>query len=211
MGEISNRILNLISERNISYGELSKLTDIPKSALQRYATGETEKIPINRIKAIAKALNVSAAYLMGWEENFGLSIFDIDNIIPLPKTKKVPLLGTIACGDPILATENIETYISVDEDSPATFALKCKGDSMITARIFDGDVVYIRPQPDVENGEIAAVLIGNEATLKKVYKQPNKLTLSPCNPMYSDMVYTDEELNEIKILGKAVAFTSIIR
>ncbi len=183
----------------------------------------TPTLPV--LKKLAKGMNMSLAELFvaaddmpidliskdgsTWEKD--ISIYDIDNIIPLPKTKKVPLLGTIACGDPILATENIEDYVAVDESSPASFALKCKGDSMITARIFDGDIVYIKPQPDVENGEIAAVLIGNEATLKKVYKQPNKLTLSPCNPMYSDMVYTDEELNEIKILGKAVAFTSIIR
>ena len=134
-----------------------------------------------------------------------------DNIIPLPKNKKVPLLGTIACGEPILAVENIDKYVEMPETVHGTFALKCKGDSMINARIFDGDIVYIREQPDVENGEIAAVLIGDEATLKRVYKTPSKVVLRPENPMYDDMTYSKEELNQIRILGKAVAFLSAVR
>lgn len=219
----SERLKQLMKERNLKQVDILNLckpfcekygVKLAKNDLSQYISGKVQP-GSDKLSILGMALGVDETWLMGYDverkQTEDFSLFDIDNIIPLPKTKKVPLLGTIACGDPILATENIETYISVDEDSPATFALKCKGDSMITARIFDGDVVYIRPQPDVENGEIAAVLIGNEATLKKVYKQPNKLTLSPCNPMYSDMVYTDEELNEIKILGKAVAFTSIIR
>lgn len=219
----SERLKQLMKERNLKQVDILNLckpfcekygVKLAKNDLSQYISGKVQP-GSDKLSILGMALGVDETWLMGYDverkQTEDFSLFDIDNIIPLPKTKKVPLLGTIACGDPILATENIETYISVDEDSPATFALKCKGDSMITARIFDGDVVYIRPQPDVENGEIAAVLIGNEATLKKVYKQPNKLTLSPCNPMYSDMVYTDEQLNEIKILGKAVAFTSIIR
>lgn len=134
-----------------------------------------------------------------------------DNIIPLPKTKSIPLVGSIACGTPILAVENIEDYVKVDEKIPADFALRCKGDSMINSRIYDGDIVYIRQQPDVDDGEIAAVLIGEEATLKKVYKYPNKVVLRASNPIYDDMVYTDEELEDIVILGKAVAFFSLVR
>lgn len=134
-----------------------------------------------------------------------------DNIIPLPKTKKIPLLGTIACGEPILATENIDKYIEMPESVGGTFALTCKGDSMINARIFDGDIVYIREQPDVENGEIAAVLIDEEATLKRVYKYPSKVVLRPENPMYDDITYANEEMNQIRILGKAVTFMSAVR
>ncbi|MBQ9851201.1 MAG: helix-turn-helix domain-containing protein [Clostridia bacterium] len=199
------RLKNVIVESDLSYVELEKKTGISKSALQRYANGSTKKIPIDVIQAIAAAVNVSAAWIMGWDNDVP------EGFLPLPKTKKVPLLGTIACGEPILATENIEMYIKVDESIPADFALKCKGDSMINARIFDGDIVYIRQQPDVEDGEIAAVLIGDEATLKKVHKYPNKIVLSACNPMYDDYVYTNEQLNEIRILGKAVAFFSIIK
>lgn len=133
-----------------------------------------------------------------------------ENLIPLPQTRPVPLLGTIACGEPILAEQNVEAYVNVNSDIAADFALKCKGDSMINARIFDGDIVYIRSQPDVDDGEIAAVLIDSEATLKRVRKLPNKLILSPCNPMYDDLIYTAEQLNSVRILGKAVAFTSIL-
>lgn len=134
-----------------------------------------------------------------------------DNVLPLPKFKKVPLIGAIACGEPILAVENIDSYINMAEDINADFALKCKGDSMINARIFDGDYVYIRTQEDVDDGEIAAVLIGDEATLKRVHKYPGKLVLSSCNPMYNDLIYQNEQLNDIRILGKAVAFLSAIR
>lgn len=135
-------------------------------------------------------------------------ISNIKNIEPLPKMKKVPLLGTIACGEPILAEENIEDYINMPERIKGTFALRCKGDSMINARIFDGDIVYIREQPDVENGEIAAVLIDNEATLKRVYKYENRIELRPENPTFKVMNFENEELNNIRILGKAVGFFS---
>ena len=82
---------------------------------------------------------------------------------------------------------------------------------MINARIFDGDIVYIKQQSDVDDGEIAAVLIGDEATLKKIYKYENKVILRPCNPMYDDLVYAGEQLNELRILGKAIMFTSMVR
>lgn len=136
------------------------------------------------------------------------------NIIPLPKTYKVPLLGNIACGGPILAQENINTYVNVPEDIKCDFSLRCKGDSMIGARIYDGDIVYIRQQPDVENGEIAAVLIDDmetEATLKRVYKGENQITLMAANEKYSPFVYVGEDLNRVRIIGKAVAFVSAIR
>ena len=143
---------------------------------------------------------------MGWEDS-ALP----DNILPMPQMKAIPLLGVIACGEPILAAENIEGDVSMPEHVIADFALRCKGDSMIEARIFDGDIVYIRQQPSVENGEIAAVLIGDEATLKRVYVHPDKLVLSPANHNYEPFIYVGEEISSIRILGKAVAFTSAVR
>ena len=99
------------------------------------------------------------------------------------------------------------------EHISADFALRCKGDSMINARIFDGDIVYIHRQPTVDNGKIAAVRIGDEATLKRIYYFPEdpRLVLRPCNPLYSDMVYCGPELDEVEIIGEAVAFTSLVR
>ena len=157
------------------------------------------------ISCLSKIFNVTIDYLNGSSFN---NLYDIKNLEPLPKMKKVPLLGTIACGEPILAEENIEDFINMPEQVKGTFALRCKGDSMINARIFDGDIVYIRQQPDVENGEIAAVLIDNEATLKRVYKYENRIELRPENPTFKVMNFENEELNNIRILGKAVGFFS---
>lgn len=212
LSDISKRLLELIESKNISYGELSKMTNIPKSALQRYATGETEKIPITRIEVIAKALNTTAQFIMGWndEEPTNDEIYDIPGVMPIPKTYKRPRLGAIACGEPILAEENIEAYDDIPDNIKCDFTLICKGDSMINARINDGDIVYIKQQSQVDNGEIAAVLIENEATLKRVYIYEDKVVLQPENTKYPPFVYTKEEMNNIRILGKAVGFTSLI-
>lgn len=138
--------------------------------------------------------------------------YRFDNVFPVKK-QKIPLLGEIACGKPIFADEDRESYIAADADLRADFCLKAKGDSMINARILDGDIVFIRRQPMVDNGEIAAVRIGNEATLKRVYYYPDagKLILTPENPAHEPLVYIGEELNEIEILGKAIAFQSDVR
>lgn len=169
---------------------------------------DVNDITQSKIVAIATALQTTAAALMGWEHQ---SVPDISNIIPMPEMRKIPLVGTIACGEPILAEENIEEYISIPKDLAGDFALTCKGDSMINARIFDGDIVYIRQQDTVENGEIAAVLIDNEATLKRVKLFDDHISLEPENPMYKPLVYWNEEMNSVRILGKAVAFTSTVR
>lgn len=138
-------------------------------------------------------------------------IMGIKNINPLPKHKKIPLLGTIACGEPIFAEENLDGYTLCPEDVEADFCLRCKGDSMIGARIQDGDIVYIKQQQTIENGEIAAVLIDDEATLKRVYKKGDSLILQPENPAYEPLIFVREEMNEIRILGKAVCFLSKVR
>ena len=143
---------------------------------------------------------------MGWED-IALS----SNIIPMPAMNKLPLIGAIACGAPILAQEHIEDYVDYPAHIHADFALTCKGDSMINARIFDGDIVYIRQQDTVENGEIAAVLIDNEATLKRVRLYNDHISLEPENPQYRPLVLWGEEMNTVRILGKAVAFTSTVR
>jgi repressor LexA len=208
--EIIKRLKECIENSGLTYLELEKRTGIAKSSLQRYANGVTKKIPVDSIQTIAVAIGVAPEYILGWGSNISSDILSVKNIEPLPKMKKVPLLGTIACGEPILADENIEDYINMPESTKGTFALRCKGDSMINARIFDGDIVYIREQPSVENGEIAAVLIEDEATLKRVYKYDYRIELRPENPTYPVLNFENEELNKIKILGKAVGFYSNI-
>ena len=207
MSDITQRLNDLIVSSRMSYGDLAKLTGIPKSALQRYATGATEKIPINRLEKIAEVLNSSAASLLGWDEVETVPV--PQGLIPLPGMRSVPLIGTIACGEPILAEENIEGEAFMPEQIHADFALRCKGDSMIDARIRDGDIVYIRQQPTVENGEIAAVLIDDEATLKRVYLSAGAIILQPANPRYEPMVIAGNALEEVRIIGKAVGFTSV--
>jgi len=204
---IGQRIKQRRVELGLSVDDIAEKIGKNRATVYRYESSEIEDLPTSILEPLAKALSTTPAYLMGWETD---NIFSIPNIIPLPETKEIPLLGTIACGEPILAEENIEDYIKLDKAVDAEFALRCKGDSMIGARIRNGDIVYIHQQEDVENGEIAAVLIGNEATLKKVYKYPEKnmLVLKPANPEYEDFIYTGVELEEIKILGKAVGFYS---
>lgn len=126
---------------------------------------------------------------------------------PMPKMKKVPLIGAIACGDPITAIENRDGEIDAPEDMNCDFALRCKGNSMIGAGIHDGDAVYIRIQPEVENGQIAAVRIGDEATLKRVYLHTDYIELRPENPDYESIIRRREEMNDVHIEGKAVGYT----
>ena len=173
---------------------------------------DVNDITQSKIVAIAEALQTTAAALMGWERESTPNVSALpSNIIPMPEMRKIPLVGTIACGEPILAHENIEDYVSIPKDLAGDFALTCKGDSMINARIFDGDIVYIRQQDTVENGEIAAVLIDSEATLKRVKLFEDHIVLEPENPMYKPLAYWNEEMNTVRILGKAVAFTSAVR
>lgn len=130
------------------------------------------------------------------------------NIIPLPIASSIPLVGNIACGEPILAEENIEGYVKAPAYCEGSFALRCKGDSMTGARIMDGDIVIIRQQSDIDDGEIAAVLIEDEATLKRVYKMPGRLVLRAENPRYAPIDLSGAELDGVRILGKAVYFIS---
>ena len=207
---IGNRIKNLRVQRNLSQSELAEMIGTIKQTIYKYETGIITNIPTDKITQLAKIFKVSPAYLMGWdteEEN----IFDkYDNLSPI-KLKKFPMLGEIACGEPIWANEDRESYVMADMDINADFCLTAKGDSMINARIYDGDIVFIRKMPIVNNGDIA-VIIENEATLKRLYYYPdkNKLILNPENPSFEPLVYTNEELNTIRILGKAVYFMSAL-
>jgi repressor LexA len=182
-----------------------------KSAINKIEMGIND-VSQSKIVKFAEVLGVSIAYLMDWEDDEKStphpSIPTAKNIIPMPEMRKIPLLGTIACGEPILAVENIAEYVDIPKNIPADFALTCKGDSMINARIFNGDIVYIRQQESVENGEIAAILIGDEATLKRVRLFDDHIILEPENPMYRPLVYWGEDMNKVRIIGKAIAFTS---
>lgn len=209
---IGQRIKARREELGISAEELGQKIGKAKTTIYRYELGLIEKMPTSVLESIAEVLRTSPAYLMGWTDNKSLNSWqaqNFDNISPI-HTQRLPMLGEIACGKPIWANEERESYVQAGVNIKADFCLIARGDSMIGARIHDGDIVFCRSQNMVENGEIAAVIIGEEATLKRVYYYPDKqkLVLQAENPMYEPFVYVGSELDEINIIGKAVAFQS---
>lgn len=210
--DLAKKIRELRAKHGLTLEQVAQQVGVGRSTVRKWETGLIANMRRDKIEKLAKALHTTPGYLMGWEDDeSSCSPVLPENIIPMPEMKKIPLVGVIACGEPILAEENIEEYVSIPKHVNADFALTCKGDSMINARIFDGDIVYIRHQDTVNNGEIAAVLIDNEATLKRVKLYDDHISLEPENPMYKPLVYWGEEMNTVRILGKAVAFTSAIR
>lgn len=211
MPKFNERFKALRLSRDLSQSELAKNLQISKSSVNMYERGEREP-GLETLEAIADLFNVDMDYLLGKSDVENRYQVDVArNIIPMPEMRKIPLLGKIACGAPILADEHVEEYIDIPKHIHADFALTCQGDSMINARIFDGDIVYIRQQDTVEPGEIAAVLIDNDATLKRIRIFEDHISLEPENPQYRPIVLWGEEMNSVRILGKAIAFTSAIR
>lgn len=203
---IANRLKTLRKSKKMTQDELAAALGTSKQTIHRYENGIITNIPPEKVEKLAAALGTTPSELMGWSQT------------ALPagakpiSTKRLPVLGEIACGNPIFATEEHESYIAADGGLDADFCLVAHGDSMIGARINDGDIIFIRSQETVNNGEIAAVIINDEATLKRVYYYPEeaKLILSPENLRYAPLVYIGEELSHIRIIGKAVAFQSAI-
>ena len=204
---IIERFKKTIDKSGLSYAELEKKTGVSKSALQRYASGLTKKVPVDVIIAVGNAVGVSSAWIMCWEENSTPNGFN-----PVPNTVKKPRLGAISCGDPIMSEQNFEGYDDVPEDINCDFTLVCEGDSMIGARICDGDIVYIKQQATVENGQIAAILIdGTEKLLKRVYITDDSIVLQAENPAYPPRSFFREDMNRVSIIGRAVGFYSNIK
>lgn len=187
-----SRFLAILKSKNLTPYKVSKETGISQATLTAWKNG-TYVPKYDKLKKIANYL--------------GINVSDLFEA-PSAQDEMLPIIGQIACGSPIFAQENIEGYTPKCHGVRADFCLYAKGDSMIGARIFDGDLVFIRKQSMVENGEIAAVLIDDTATLKRVFYYPdqNKLVLNPENPQYAPLVYVGAELDTIQILGKAVSF-----
>lgn len=189
---------DLRKEYNLTQEQLAKMLSISKSAISMYELGQRSP-DYDMLLKIAEVFNVDVNYLFGQTRVVG-------GIRPITK-KKLPMLGNVACGEPIFANEEHETFIDANADLDADFCLTAKGDSMINARIFDGDLLFVKSQNTVENGEIAVVLIENEATVKRVYydKENNVITLVPENPTHKPLRYIGTELDQIRILGKVIA------
>ena len=205
---IANKIKELRKKNKLTLDEVADALNTSKQTIHRYENGIISNIPHEKIERLAEILSVSPSELMGWDD----TEYTYQNISPIT-TKRLQMIGTISCGKPIYAEEEYGDFVSVNSDIDADFCLRASGDSMIGARIYDGDVVFIKKQETVDNGDIAAVIIDDEATLKRVYYYPEekKMILSPENPKYAPFVFIREELNKIKIMGKAVAFQSAVR
>ena len=205
------RLRDLRKSKRMTLEELAEAIGTSKQTIHRYENGIITNIPAEKIVLLAEALGTTPSALMGWSAESGYSYRDNSALTPVT-VKRLPILGDIACGKPIYADESYESYAAADDSLDADFCLRAHGDSMTGARIYDGDIVFIRAQNSVDNGEIAAVIINDEATLKRVYFYPDesKLILSPENPRYAPLVYINHELDSIKIIGKAVAFQSSI-
>ena len=203
MAKIYENIKNLRKKKGWSQTELAKragYTD--RTSIAKIENGNVD-LPQSRIAKFAEVFGVTESELMGLDKiNENLNI---KNLIPF-EVKEIPLLGKIACGEPIFADEERGRYTLVSGIN-ADFALEAQGDSMIGDRIYNGDIVFCRNQPTVENGEIAVVIIKDEATLKHFFYYPDRglVILKASNPAYEDLIYMDDEMADIRILGKAVA------
>lgn len=207
------RVKELCSENKVSQRTVEKECGLSNGSITKWKTSNPSS---DTVQKVAEFFNVSTDWLNGtsemkdrttketieqWNERLG--------ILPISK-QRLPLLGEIACGEPIFANEERESYIEAGTNIQADFCLKAKGDSLINARIHDGDIIFIRKQEMVANGDIGAVIIDESATLKRVFYYPDdkKLVLQAENPKYEPLVYIGEELDHVHILGKAVAFQS---
>lgn len=199
---IGQRIKRERIRHKLSQEDVARQIDSTKQAIYKYENEIVTNIPFDKVKKMAQLFGVSPSYLLGWQEDSSLP----QGLRPLT-VKKLPMLGNVACGEPIYAEESYGVTVSADGELDADFCLRAKGDSMINARIFDGDILFVKRQDIVEDGEIAVVLVEDEATVKRVYydRELGVLTLLPENPTYKPMRYTGEELNRVRILGKVVS------
>lgn len=205
---MGQKIYELRTQKGLTLEELGNMVGVGKSTVRKWENGIIANMKRDKILEVSRALDTSPAYLMGWDED---EHSNINNVYPI-ELKRFPLLGKIACGEPRYASEDRESYVMSGTVVKADFCLTACGDSMINARIHDGDVVFIRRQDMVDNGDIAAVVVNNDsdATLKRFfyYKEKALLILKPENPKYDDLIFQGEELNDVHILGKAIAFQS---
>jgi len=202
----AKRLKELRDATGVNQKEFAEMFGANNTTYNRYESGDIKSMPADLIESISKRFDINPAWLIGFENVDKYMIYEK----AYQNVRRLPVLGKIAAGIPILAQEDLLDYEYVPECFKADFCLKVQGDSMIGARILDGDLVYIKQQPEVENGEIAVVLIdGQDATLKRFYRTDGKITLRSENPNYPDQIYTKKD--NVTILGKAILFKSEVR
>ena len=204
--ELRSILAKLKRENGLTTQMLCALSGVPRGTVNKLLNGETKNPTAATLKKLASAMNCPVELLCNPELAEKPALKNTSDVLGVHR-RMVPMLGEIAAGEPIYADEDAE-LVSCDDSMPCDFALRVRGDSMIGARIQSGDLVFIRSQDDVDDGEIAAVVVDDEATLKRVYHIRNGLQLISENPRYAPMVFTLEECDSIRILGKAVGFQS---
>ena len=219
---IGKRIRQLREQQGYSQTYFAKKLNVSKQTLYKYENGIITNIPSDKVEKIAEYCGVTPSYIMGWEDDATPApvyskralpeIPPYDGIFPIA-VKRLPVLGYVSCGNPIFMNEEREVYVEVGTNINAHFILIARGDSMINARIHEGDLVFIQSTPQVENGQIAVVAIGDEATLKRFYYYPEtqQICLQSENPAYAPMIFTGQQLEDIRVLGRAIAFQSDVR
>mgnify|MGYP002711978644 CR=1 FL=1 len=208
VSSFSERLNQLLMDKHMSQAELAKKSGVSASSISDWLKNKYDAKQ-DKIDVIAKALNVSPTYLMGYDVSPERLLEDRPEIIKFNRIERIPILGQIACGDPIMCQENFEGFFITDPSMiSADFAIYADGDSMIDANIQDGDLVFIKQTPVVENGAICAVLIDDTATLKRFYKTDNQIILQPENNKYQPIIITEEDMKDVRILGEMVGVYS---
>lgn len=200
----TERLNKAFKASGLSQSELCDKADINKGALSSYLSGRyfPKQIALEKLSSV---LNVSISYLMGFDVSTSESSVNqsLPSNIMVPAGRQIPFLGTICAGNGIHCEENFEGYFLVDRSIKADYCLRVKGDSMIDANIYDGDVAFLRKDFDFIDGEIYAVCYGAEesASLKKLYKVDNKMMLQPCNTDYT-AAFVD--VDDVVIVGECI-------
>lgn len=210
MSTLNQKIKNRRLELNMTQDELAKKTGYKtKGAISKIELGERD-LSQSQIAIFAKALKTTPSYLMGWQDESGKAILDkIPGINITQNLITVPILGHIQCGMPVLSECNYEGYFKLDPElCKADFSLVADGDSMIDANIHEGDIVFFKETPDVESGTIAAVLLDDETTLKKVVKMKDGLLLQPANDAHEPILIKEGDYSNVMILGRMVGVFS---
>ena len=199
MNVTAKRLRNLREAKKMSQNDVAKILGISRTAYVKYETGESR--PVRKLNELSTLFNVSTDYILGNEDK---------SINTSNRGGRIPVLGRVVAGIPMDTIEEIIDYEEIPKEMAATgefFALKVKGHSM-EPRILDGDVVIVKKQEDVESGDVAIVLVnGNEATVKRVKKQKNGITLIATNiSVYEPHYYSNEEIEglPVRMLGKVV-------
>ena len=213
---LREKLAGLKAQNQMTTDALSERSGVPKGTINKLLNGETRNPTAQTLRRLADALGCELEYLCIRPEDVpGVFRFGEERTPPHPdlmpvRRKKIPLIGAIAAGQPILCEEEAE-IADCDGGVQADFALRVTGDSMTGARIHDGDIVFLRRQDDVDDGQIAAVIVDGRATLKRVYHIPGGVSLLSENPKYPPMIFTYPEYESIRIIGKAVSFLSAVK